>query len=133
MLALVPAAANAGAARGRHRAAPQAKVWLTTPDGTRKLSDQGTVAFRRGGSSALTITVDPSRTYQRMAGFGASITDSSAHVLTGLDAATRDATMNDLFSPSTGDGLAVLRQPMGSSDFVDGNHYTYDDVPAGQT
>ena len=41
--------------------------------------------------------------------------------------------MPDLFSPTEGDGLSVLRQPMGASDFVEGDHYTYDDVPAGQT
>ena len=132
-LSLLPALASASTARLAHPHAPLARVWVTTPDGTQKLSDQGTVAFHRGGSGALTITVDPSRSYQRMAGFGASITDSSAQVLYRLDPATRAATMRDLFSPSHGDGLAVLRQPMGASDFVQGDHYTYDDMPAGQT
>jgi glucosylceramidase len=32
-----------------------------------------------------------------------------------------------------GDRLSFLRQPMGSSDFVAGPHYTYDDLPAGET
>ena len=41
--------------------------------------------------------------------------------------------MTDLFGPSRGDGLSVLRQPMGASDFVAGDFYTYDDVPAGET
>jgi glucosylceramidase len=133
LLTLLPAPATASTSAARHTSGPRAQVWLTTPDGTSQLSDQGTVAFRRGGSQALTITVDPSRSYQRMVGFGASITDSSAQVLYRLDPATRAATMRDLFSPSGGDGLAVLRQPMGSSDFVEGDHYTYDDLPAGQT
>ncbi len=68
-----------------------------------------------------------------MRGFGASITDSSAVVLSRLRPAARDAAMTDLFSPSRGDGLSVLRQPMGASDFVAGDFYTYDDVPAGET
>ena len=63
-----------------------------------------------------------------MDGFGASITDSSASVLMELDQATRDATMKDLFVT---DGLSFLRQPIGSSDFVDGPHYTFDDMPRG--
>ena len=69
-----------------------------------QMADQGNVAstFHHGGSSALTITVDPSRTYQRMDGFGASITDSSASVLYRLDKRTRDATMADLFRDATG-------------------------------
>ena len=114
-------------------ALPSAQVWVTTPDGTQKLSDRGSVAFHPGGSSALTVSVDPSLGYQRMDGFGASITDSSASVLYRLDRRTRDATMADLFSPARGDGLSFLRQPMGASDFVDGPHYTYDDVPPGGT
>jgi glucosylceramidase len=111
---------------------PSAHVWITTPDGAQQMADNGSVAFHPGGSSALTITVDPSLCYQRMDGFGASITDSSASVLYRLDRRTRDATMADLFG-SRGDRLSFLRQPMGASDFVDGPHYTYDDVPAGRT
>jgi glucosylceramidase len=111
-------------------ALPSAHVWVTTPDGTEQMTDGGTVAFQAGGSSSLTVTVDPSRTYQRMDGFGASITDSSAQVLYRLDPQQRDAAMRDVFST---DQLSLLRQPMGASDFVDGPFYTYDDVPAGQT
>ena len=67
-----------------------------------------------------------------MDGFGASITDSSAHVLYRLDRRRRDAAMQSLFGRD-GDRLSVLRQPMGSSDFVAGEHYTYDDLPSGRT
>ncbi len=108
-------------------------MWVTTPDGALKLSNRGSAEFRPGGSQNLTISVDPSRSYQTMDGFGASITDSSAHVLYRLDRRNRDATMRRLFSPSDGDGLSFLRQPMGASDFVAGDFYTYDDLPAGKT
>jgi glucosylceramidase len=111
--------------------APRAHVWVTTPDGVERMHDRGTVAFAQGaGSDRLTITVDPSLRYQTMDGFGASITDSSASVLSELDPDTRNATMRDLFVT---DGLSFLRQPIGSSDFVDGPHYTFDDMPPGQT
>ena len=115
-------------------AAPAAQVSVTTPDGLKRLSPEGQVAFRPGGSDELTVSVDPSRSYQRVAGFGASITDSSANVLYRLDRATRAATMRRLFGPPPeGNALSVLRQPMGASDFVAGEHYTYDDLPAGRT
>jgi glucosylceramidase len=120
LTAAAPAAAGSGSAR----------VWITTPDQAMKLADRGAVQFQSGGSDALTITVDPSREYQEMEGFGASITDSSAHVLYGLDRRTRDATMRRLFGDNK---LSVLRQPMGASDFVAGDHYTYDDLPPGRT
>jgi glucosylceramidase len=111
-------------------ASPAAHVWVTTPDGAMRMSDRGSVAFRRGGSDELTISVDPSRSYQRMDGFGASITDSSASLLAHLDPAVRRRAMRSLFKD---DGLSFLRQPMGASDFVDGDHYTYDDVAPGRT
>ncbi len=111
-------------------AGSSARVWVTTPDGAERMHDRGTVEFAPGGSEALTISVDPSRGYQSMDGFGASITDSSASVLYGLSKPQRDAAMRSLFADNR---LSFLRQPIGASDFVDGPHYTYDDVPAGRT
>ena len=125
--ALLATAAPAPAADG-----PTARVWVTTPDGSQKMAPQALVAFEDGGSDDLTVTVDPTREYQTMRGFGASITDSSAHLLARLPKSRRDAAMADLFGPD-GDRLSVLRQPMGASDFVAGDFYTYDDVPAGET
>src|SRR3954471_22090681 len=128
----VLAAAVLIAAAPATAAPPTAREWLTTPDGAFKLSDRGSLPFRPGGSDRLTITVDPSRGYQTMDGFGASITDSSAQVLYRLDPRTRDATMQRLFGPA-GDALSFLRQPMGASDFVGGPFHTYDDLPTGRT
>jgi glucosylceramidase len=121
------AAAPAGAASG-----PTADVWVTNPDGSQKMAPATPATFEPGGSEDLTVTVDPTREYQTMRGFGASITDSSARLLAQLPKSKRDATMADLFGPG-GDRLSVLRQPMGASDFVAGDFYTYDDMPAGQT
>ncbi len=112
---------------------PAAHVWVTTPEGTQRLSDRGSVEFRAGGSPNLTISVDPSRSYQTMDGFGASITDSPRTCCRGWTAGPGATTMKRLFSPSEGAGLSFLRQPMGASDFVAGGFYTYDDLPAGRT
>jgi len=110
-----------------------ARVWVTTPDRAELLHDRGTVPFTTRPSDQLTISVDPSRRYQTVDGFGASITDSSAAVLYRLNPAARDKAMRNLFDPVRGIGISALRQPMGSSDFTDEAHYTYDDMPAGQT
>jgi glucosylceramidase len=120
------------AAAAQATAAPSAHVWVTTPSGSMKMADRGSVEFATGGSDELTVSVDPSRSYQRMDGFGASITDSSAHVLYQLDSKHRAAAMASLFGTHA-DRLSFLRQPMGASDFVAGEHYTYDDMPAGTT
>jgi glucosylceramidase len=99
-----------------------------------QLTKQTSVAFSPGAPSHETLVVDPTRTFQTMTGFGASITDSSASVLYSLSPTARDAAMHMLFDPRTGDGLNFLRQPIGASDFVAGpQHYTYDDMPPGQT
>ena len=131
---LATASATTLAAAGAPAPAPvSAHVWVTTPDGTDKLTDLGTVAFGSAMPSAPTIVVDPTLTYQTMQGFGGAITDSSATVLYQLSPAARAATMRSLFDPVTGDGLDYLRQPIGASDFVATADYTYDDLPAGQT
>ena len=76
---------------------PSAHVWVSTPDGTHRMDDWGTVAFHRGGSSKLTITVDPSLRYQRWTGSGRPSPTRRPRCSTALDPATRDATMRDLF------------------------------------
>jgi glucosylceramidase len=138
LVALAAAAAgtsaSAATAPTTGRPATKAQVWITTADGTDKLSDLGTVAFSDAPSTAPTVVVDPSETYQTMTGFGASVTDASASVLYTLPAAQRAQVMASLFSPNGGDGLDFLRQPIGATDMISGTAaYTYDDLPAGQT
>jgi len=134
VLFLSTLSAPAGAAPAHGAAAPQASVWVTTADGTQRLAQQPPVAFSSGGSDLTTITVDPDRTYQSIDGFGGALTDSSASVLASLPAGQRDAAMRELFDPKQGIGISFLRQPIGSSDFTaEPAHYTYDDMPAGQS
>jgi glucosylceramidase len=111
-----------------------ARIWLTTVDRSQLMREQVPVAFHRGSSTLPTIVVDPEQTYQRVDGFGASVTDSSAEVLYRLSPAAREDTLRALFDPERGIGVSFLRQPVGSSDFTaEASHYTYDDVPAGET
>ena len=122
------ARAQAGAPGG-----PPVNVWITTADGQQKLTEQAPLSFSASPPANLTVTVDPTRTFQAMTGFGGSLTDSSAAVLYSLSPSARDAAMHLLFDPATGDGLDFLRQPIGASDFVATQDYTYDDLPPGQT
>ncbi|QEO14962.1 glucan endo-1,6-beta-glucosidase [Agromyces intestinalis] len=112
---------------------PEVRSWLTTVDRARLLEEQPPLQFTDTPSTAPTIVIDPELGYQEMDGFGASITDSSAHVLYNLSKAERDATMRKLFHPVDGIGISLLRQPIGSSDFTATSaHYTYDDVAPGK-
>ena len=124
----------AGAPAPAAPASPAVRVWVTTPDRAEQLHERAPVRFGAGRSDAPTIVLDPTARYQRIDGFGASITDSAAAVLYRLDPAARDAAMRSLFDPRSGIGVSFLRQPVGSSDFTAAaEHYTYDDVPPGQT
>ncbi len=78
------------------------------------------------------INVDSSQKFQRMDGFGASFTDSSAELfMRRMTPSQRRDNLKRLFDPQSGMGLSFLRQPMGSSDFRLSD-YTYDDVPPGE-
>ncbi|MBB5867712.1 glucosylceramidase [Allocatelliglobosispora scoriae] len=134
-LAAACLAAAAGTASAHDRpTSVQAQVFVTTVDRAELLHQRPAVAFAKGASPETTITVDPQREFQTVDGFGASITDSSAALLTGLAPAAREQAMRSLFDPAAGIGVSFLRQPVGSSDFTaEAAHYTYDDMPAGQT
>lgn len=131
-LGLVPAALLAAPAAGGW--SDGVESWVTDLTTDQRLTKQPTVAWQRDPAGHQNvIVVEPTRRYQTMAGFGASMTDSSAHVLSMLPAEARTSIMSELFSPTEGIGLSMLRQPMGASDFAVEKGYTYDDQPAGQT
>lgn len=114
------------------------RVVLTTADGASRLAAQPNLTFSRApGKAPLTIDVDSTRRFQRMDGFGAAFTDTSAYLLeTKLSPAARASVLLKLFSPqpNLGIGLNVMRVPIGASDFThDAKPYSYDDLPPGQT
>ncbi|WP_427919808.1 ricin-type beta-trefoil lectin domain protein [Streptomyces sp. cg40] len=125
-----------------HAAGEQVTAWLTTTDDaagrhvTRGLQAQTPFAFSSGtGGSGENITVDENTRYQTFTGGGASFTDTAAWLMNSsgaLSAATRNATMTKLFSPTDGIGMSFLRNPMGASDLARYG-YTYDDVASGAT
>jgi len=113
---------------------PTVQVVETTGDRTKLLQSQASVTFGSGSASGAVITVNSATRYQPIDGFGASLTDSSAWLVTNkLTTAQQNALWQSLFSPTAGIGISFLRQPMGATDFSVGGNYSYDDVPAGQT
>lgn len=56
-------------------------MWLTTNTQTAKLQPQAAVTFGASATATNPIVVDQTRTYQEIEGFGASMTDSSAYLL----------------------------------------------------
>jgi glucosylceramidase len=108
---------------------PVAQVWITTPDGSRKLSSDGSLAFNSSPQS-IDLRIDSSQKGQRYTGAGASVTGASAHLIQGLSQDRRNELMRSLFSTSgDGIGLSYLRQPLGSSDFdASSSPHSYEDT-----
>ncbi|MDF3143717.1 MULTISPECIES: ricin-type beta-trefoil lectin domain protein [unclassified Streptomyces] len=108
-------------------------VTLTTSDLSQALTPQPGITLGPVSLGAVNLTVDDSKTFQTIDGFGASFTDTSTYLLQNkLDAATRDRVMRDLFSRGSGIGLSLMRVPMGSSDYTatppsSPGTYSYDD------
>src|SRR5260370_11326135 len=92
------------------------------------LREKPYLQFSPSQPSGRAIRVDSSRTYQQIDGFGASLTDSSAWLLSKkLTPAQRTTLLKQLFGTEQGICLSILRQPMGSSGFSDAD-YSYDEA-----
>ncbi|KAI0755082.1 glycoside hydrolase superfamily [Daedaleopsis nitida] len=86
-----------------------------------------------GAIGSADIVVNDGTVLQTMAGFGASLTDSSALILNNLKASSSNQNrdnynnvLNTLFNPgddSTSAGLTYLRVPLGASDFSANSMY----------
>ena len=116
-----------------NRPAGKVRVFQSTEHTVGEPEEQSPISFGQQRAAELTIFVDDAKRYQTMAGFGASLTDSSAWLLRNkLSDSQFHITMEMLFDRKKGIGLNLLRQPMGSSDFAL-EDYTYDDMPPGQS
>jgi glucosylceramidase len=112
---------------------PVAQAWITTASQSRLLSPEPDLLIRSGtDASPIVIDVDEGTSYQEIVGFGAAMTDASAYLIQNKLGTQRDAILRELFGRNPGIGLSFMRVPMGASDFST-HHYSYDDMPAGQT
>ena len=65
----------------------------------------------KAGSQNPTIEIDPTKTYQTIDGFGYTLTGGSAEHIVRMDAASRDALLQELFATDgTNIGVSYLRR-----------------------
>jgi glucosylceramidase len=114
------------------REAPEVQLWLTTYDKTSLFAEQSPIPFSKP-STSTTITLDATKTFQPIDGFGFALTGGSAQHLAHMDAAKRAALLRELFAADANNiGISYLRISIGASDLND-HVYSYDDVPSGET
>jgi glucosylceramidase len=107
--------------------------WISTASGSRRVAALTPEELAPSAApSAVRVPVEATTTYQEMDGFGAALTESSAHLLMRLPGGARAAALRSLFDPVDGAGISLVRVPVGASDFAL-THHTFDDVPAGQS
>ncbi|MDR6843225.1 glycoside hydrolase family 30 protein [Pseudoxanthomonas sacheonensis] len=111
--------------------AAKVEAWVTTSD--HRLALQPVEVHPDSVDAPAEIEVDTSKRYQRMLGFGASITDSSAWLIQHkMTPDQRGALLQELFGRSgNGIGLDFARLTIGASDFSR-HHYSLDDPPNGE-
>jgi glucosylceramidase len=117
----------------RNSSGQRIEVYESSEELHESLAPKAPLQFGASSQPLVAIHIDESRTFQEMDGFGASLTDASAWLLSEkLAPAERQQLLEQLFDGRPGLGLNILRQPMGSSDFSR-DDYTYDDMPSGQS
>jgi len=135
LVALVALVGMSGSARAQPADPYSAEVVQTSATLSQRLTPVPDVEF---GAAAVghepVVNVNAAVRYQRVQGFGAAMTDTSAWLIEReTSAAARQQLMSELFGPG-GIRLDFVRVPMGASDFTrNGTPYTYDDLPAGRS
>ncbi|MBI2262969.1 MAG: glycosyl hydrolase [Caulobacterales bacterium] len=110
---------------------PAARVWMTSGDRSRLLSEQAPLRFEPSpAATGPAVAIDPRRQFQEMVGFGAAVTDASAWLIqTKLADDQRDALLRELFGREDGGlGFSFTRVTIGASDFSL-DHYSLADTP----
>jgi glucosylceramidase len=110
------------------------QLWLTDPADSIlfKQQDQKIAPADKSPNTPV-ITVDKSKIYQQMDGFGFALTGGSAALINQMSSATQARLLNELFAQDKNNlGVSYLRISIGASD-LDDHVFSYDDLPAGET
>lgn len=116
-----------------HNGGDEVHYWLTKGDESIKLQPQASVKFINTVNSLQTIEIDDTQKFQYVDGFGYTLTGGSVEVINQLSPTKRKALLNELFGKDKNSiSISYLRLSIGASD-LDGEVFSYDDVPDGQT
>ena len=111
----------------------QVQFWLTKGDESVKLKQQLPLVFVNTTNNFQNIEIDDSQKFQYIDGFGYTLTGGSVEVINRLSPAKRKALLHELFGKDENSiSVSYLRLSIGASD-LDGEVFSYDDLPQGQT
>ena len=88
------------------------QVIVTAKDTSDRLTEQEPIAFADVAiAMGETITIDASKTYQSITGFGGSFTEATAYTLSKLSPDKRAEVIKAYFDPIEGNGYTLCRPP----------------------
>jgi glucosylceramidase len=108
--------------------------WLTNNEKSALLAKQTPLTFGASNTDNIpVITIDPSKKYQSVDGFGFALTGGSAQHMIRMSATERKKLIQELFGAGINDiGISYLRLSIGASDLND-HTFSYNDIPEGET
>ena len=109
------------------------ELWLTDPGHGVLFKLQNDAAGpAKASAAAPVITIDPSKTYQEMDGFGFALTGGSAMLISQMSPGSHSILLKELFGTKKNSiGTSYLRISIGASD-LDDHVFSYDDLPASE-
>jgi len=108
-------------------------VYITNPSKSALLWQTTATIETELNSSLPTFTIDESKTFQTVDGFGFTLTGGSASLIGKLSPIVKDSLLQELFgSNSNSVSISYLRLSLGASDLSE-SVFTYDDIPSGTT
>jgi glucosylceramidase len=122
------AAATNGPASKVPNPGAEISVWVTAGD--ERFATAPPLKWQRVSQTSASdrITLDPSKNYQEILGFGGAFTDAACYMFNQLAPPAREQLLHELFHPSEM-GLSVCRTCVGSSDYST-KLYSFDDGEA---
>lgn len=114
---------------GQHEAA----FYVTALDQSELLKSKPVKLITSEAENTATIRIDPSKKYQKMDGFGYTLTGGSAMLIQQMTPVARRKLLQELFGRKEKSiGISYLRVSIGASD-LDPIIFSYDDLPKGET
>ena len=108
------------------------EYWLTKSDQSVLLQKQSpTLAFGVQKNTFPSINIDTAQVFQKIDGFGFTLTGGSAYVINQMDSVEKAQLLQELFAPNAM-AISYLRISIGASDLNE-KSFTYDDMPPGET
>jgi glucosylceramidase len=108
-------------------AVPQILEWVSSTAASR-WQPQALPAVDRCDGAPVDLEVDDGARAQIIDGFGGCFNELGWNALAGLDAASRNDVLRNLFDPDSGCGFTLGRMPIGASDYAT-SWYSFDDTP----